>query len=97
MVEYKYLFYRYIAVGKPHKYREFNNRMNVPMRILIYSGPVLALSFLLNIPKFYEIDVSYSARILWRMDHWKYTEKYFIYIFIYVLFTLSLVMPYSLI
>ena len=32
--------------------------MNVPMRILVYSGPVLALSFLLNIPKFYEIEVS---------------------------------------
>ena len=28
------------------------------MRILMYSGPVLALSVLLNIPKFYEIDVS---------------------------------------
>ena len=49
---------RYIAVCKPHKYREFNYCVNVPMRILVYSGPVLALSFLLNIPKFYEIDVS---------------------------------------
>ena len=49
---------RYIAVCKPHKYREFNYCVNVPMRILVYSGPVLALSFLLNIPKFYEIEVS---------------------------------------
>ena len=50
-----------MAVCHPHKYREFNHRLNTVCRILVYTGPALTLSILLNLPKFYETKVSQTS------------------------------------
>ena len=49
---------RYLAVCKPHRYREINSTMKPLYRILLYFLPVAVFSILLNIPKFLETKVS---------------------------------------
>jgi hypothetical protein len=51
--------YRYVAVCKPHRYRELNLRVNAIRRVMIYTIPVISFSILLNIPKFFETQVTF--------------------------------------
>ena len=62
---YSYCLYRYVAVCKPHRYRELNIRVGMIRRILIYTIPVATISVLLNIPKFFETKVNTSAVFLY--------------------------------
>jgi hypothetical protein len=48
---------RYIAVCRPHRYRDLNASMSSLCKVMIYTVPVTAFSFLLNIPKFLETQV----------------------------------------
>ena len=43
---------RYLAVCRPHQYREMQGRRN---RSLLYICPVLIFSFVINIPKWMDI------------------------------------------
>ena len=62
---YSYCLYRYVAVCKPHRYRELNIRVGMIRRILIYTIPVATISVLLNIPKFFETKVNTSNVFLY--------------------------------
>ena len=57
--EHDCIVFRYVAVCKPHRYRELNIRMNAFRRVLIYTIPVASFSVLLNIPKFFETQVNF--------------------------------------
>ena len=61
---YSYCINRYVAVCKPHRYRELNIRVGMIRRIMIYTIPVATISVLLNIPKFFETKVNSSA-VFW--------------------------------
>ena len=42
---------RYIAVCRPHQYRNISQTMSNTKRLLVYIIPVTSISFALNIPK----------------------------------------------
>lgn len=49
---------RYIAVCRPHQYRNISQTMSNTKRLLVYIVPVTVLSFALNIPKFMEVTLT---------------------------------------
>jgi len=49
---------RYIAVCRPHQYRNISQTMSNTKRLLVYIVPVTILSFALNIPKFMEVTLT---------------------------------------
>jgi hypothetical protein len=56
------LLFRYIAVCRPHRYRDLNASMSTLSKVMIYTVPVTTFSFLLNIPKFLETQVTNKTK-----------------------------------
>ena len=52
------LCFRYIAVCFPIVHRDLVHTYSVAKRVMAYTGPVLILSLLINIPKFFETKVT---------------------------------------
>lgn len=82
---------RYIAVCKPLRYREFIAELSPNVRTMIYVIPVTIFSVLLNLPKFFEIEVAYYNGTLeyfmadLRTDPtyvWWYTHSFIIHPFL---------------
>ena len=55
---------RYTAVCNPYLYKENNAAQNVPWRVLTFMVPVIILSVIINIPRFFEtVIVSETVNI----------------------------------
>lgn len=58
-IDFSCLLDRYFAVCHPYRYRDMTQSCPVSRRVVSYVGPVVALSVILNIPKFFE------TRLIW--------------------------------
>ena len=46
----------------PYKYRHFTQTSSVAKRVIIYVIPVISISFMLNLPKFFETKIVYTSQ-----------------------------------
>ena len=60
--------FRYIAVCCPILHRDLVHTYSVARRVVCYTGPVIVLSILLNIPKFLETKVVLDEEFMQRQD-----------------------------
>ena len=63
-----FLYYRYIAVCHPILHRTMVHTHSISRRVLFYTLPVVALSVLVNITKFFETKVVSHERWILEAD-----------------------------
>ena len=67
-------FFRYIAVCYPLLHRDLVHTYSVMRRVMIYTIPVVIVSLLINIPKFFETKIVRNMTEL--RDHNNVSETY---------------------
>ena len=72
--EISFVFFRYIAVCYPLLHRDLVHTYSVMRRVMIYTIPVVIVSLLINIPKFFETKIVRNMTEL--RDHNNVSESY---------------------